>query len=457
MITLGSNLRTEDERDRMTVAVGYTPGMGEALGAKVAEGFKMTTTRLLADEIRVSQAEREAYGNLPLGETLNRMADPIAGTGVPGEEPQLEREVQYTTADYEKSPYFRKGIKWQDGWSEVRARVMAEDFDDRRYREELLKRRAPAAGLGEQVLGFGASMLGNLADPINFIPMAAGIKGATLAASVGRAAAEGALGTALADAIVIPDLKARGEDLGFADAVADVAMGAALGGLLGGAGYGISKALDGLSARRAKLVDKTINQTAKEIGIDPIAQKMPADFENILDMKVWDGKAPGSAARAADAISMGTKVGSEVMTPENFLEAKLGARTNITGVERQELHNMLESAIDSVSDGRAVDLGEALKESDFYKKLPQEVQSSISTAIAEPERFAPALERAADIDKAISEPVELLEAKRIQEEGRMLPAEEEGMMAAEAVEKQVDSYEQNGLQIAECVWGVTDA
>jgi hypothetical protein len=50
-----------------------------------------------------------------------------------------------------------------------------------------------------------------------------------------------ALSNAAVDAVVLPSLKARGDDIGFADFALDMVFGAALGGLFSGAGYGMSK------------------------------------------------------------------------------------------------------------------------------------------------------------------------------------------------------------------------
>lgn len=50
---------------------------------------------------------------------------------------------------------------------------------------------------------------------------------------------EGAAGALLSDALTLPDLAARGEDVGFVDVMLDTAFGASLGGGLGALGGGI--------------------------------------------------------------------------------------------------------------------------------------------------------------------------------------------------------------------------
>lgn len=443
-LTLPGSLRVEDERDILTTAVGYVPTMGEALGAKVREGFDMTTTRMLSDEMRVGAAERKAYGET--AQDYMRQASMMGGIDIPGFEREPSKVVRYNKADYEASPYFRKGVAWQDGWSEQRARIMAEDYDDRRYRKELLERRDPVAGLGEQVLGFGASLLGNLPDPINLIPFGAGVKGATLAATVGRASLEGAIGTAVADAIVVPDLKSRGEDVGFADAVSDVLAGAVLGGILGGAGYGISRSLDRLAERRASKEASVVNQSLRELGVD-VPERVSPDtaMGDALNMRTWDGVAPDSAADAASLVDMGTG--------ENFVEAKLALRTNLGSVERAEAAKLLESAIDDVAEGRAASVGEALRETDLYRKMPEEVRNAINAEVERVDPVVPPLERAAELEMATAD-IETVQAMR--EQGLVLPEEEVALREVDAAEAEVAVYEEKGLEIAECLWGAAD-
>ena len=96
--------------------------------------------------------------------------------------------------------------------------------------------------LGRKAAGLVVGLLANLPDPINLIPVVgAAAKGAGLAKSVMHGAKAGALGTALADAVIFPVANERGEDFGIFDAAMDLAFGAVLGGFFGAGGYGLRR------------------------------------------------------------------------------------------------------------------------------------------------------------------------------------------------------------------------
>ncbi|MBQ9406624.1 MAG: hypothetical protein IJU37_07825, partial [Desulfovibrio sp.] len=153
--------------------------------------------------------------------------------------------------------WFREGIEYTDAMTPTRARILAENFDLRRYRETIVAAGDEAFALPTRALGFGAMLLGGLPDPINLIPFSGGMKGAKAAVSAslqsGKSAAtaglvaglktgavEGALGGAASMGLTMPDLAAKGEDIGFADVGHGLIMSAALGSLFGAAGGGLA-------------------------------------------------------------------------------------------------------------------------------------------------------------------------------------------------------------------------
>lgn len=249
-----------------------TSSLGEYLEAKTSEGFDWTTLRKSIDEAAVERREADAYGlSLGGGEFLDLDTK--------------ERASQYMDEkDWLRSPYFRPTIKFEP-MTRVKAQYLAEEYDRRRARDEVIRRSPDSTG--RALLGFGASLLGNLPDPINLLP---GVGGAAKAAGFGKAflrgAGEAVFETALVDAALIPDLQARGEDVGFMDAVADVAFGSVLGGLAGVGGHW-------LEGRREARMHATVEQRAAvgralDIALDdmrrgqsPDVSPLREDLENV--------------------------------------------------------------------------------------------------------------------------------------------------------------------------------
>ena len=228
----------------------WRPAYGEWLGAQVGAGFGRTTTAraLEAADIAVAEADagendaawmlRRAAAGMGdgMGEALNAALDfaNAKGAGAP-------HAHAMTEADWKASPWYRKEIPFRPDMTETRARIMAENFDHRRYRDALIARGAEVYnGVGDMALGFGAMLLGGMPDPVNLLSLGGGMAAASRAATLGGAmragakagATEGALFTAVADAIVLPDLATRGEDAEFADFALDTIAGALLGGAL---------------------------------------------------------------------------------------------------------------------------------------------------------------------------------------------------------------------------------
>ena len=174
----------------------------------------------------------------------------VARAGRMHAEPEPAHTHAMTEADWKASPWYRKEIPFRPDMTETRARIMAENFDHRRYRDALIARGAEVYnGVGDMALGFGAMLLGGMPDPVNLLSLGGGMAAASRAATLGGAmragakagAAEGALFSAVADAIVLPDLATRGEDVEFADFALDTIAGALLGGVFGAAGGALAR------------------------------------------------------------------------------------------------------------------------------------------------------------------------------------------------------------------------
>lgn len=238
---------------------GAPPGYGEWLSAQVAAGFDRTTSARFMEAADIARAEagagesdaawmlRRAAAGMgdEMGEALTDALD-FSGAkdaGAPHTHALTER-------DWKASPWYRKEIPYRPDMTPTRARIMAENFDERRRRDRLIAAGSERYdGLGNMALGFGASLLGSLPDPVNFIPFGGGLKAARTAGSLGKAvlagaragAVEGAVSTALADAVVLPDLASRGEDVGFADLALDVLAGGVLGSVFGAGGGALAR------------------------------------------------------------------------------------------------------------------------------------------------------------------------------------------------------------------------
>ena len=217
----------------------------EFLGENVKYGFD--TTPLISSTLQEAEIEKRerAAGEY---DYLSRHWDPLAG----GERPVNPHVM--TEEEWKASEWYRENINfsaYKDLMTPSRAQVMAEKYDERRFREQVLS--AGGDGVGRTVAGFGAMMLGGLPDPINLIPFGAGATQARTAAiaagAMGKSAVRaglvqgaktgaiaGTLGGATSAAIAFPRLADEGEELGWADFFLTTGMSGALGGILGGIG-----------------------------------------------------------------------------------------------------------------------------------------------------------------------------------------------------------------------------
>ncbi|MDE7064735.1 MAG: hypothetical protein K2O70_04605, partial [Desulfovibrionaceae bacterium] len=261
---LPGTLSVMSPRDLARAAVEAAPGTGAWLKAQVEQGFDRTTTGRVMEEYAIMEAEKEegvwdeAYAR---GQATREFTGPFAGLEPPAHKHAMSEE------EWKNSPWHIPTAKYRPDMTRTRARIMKENYDRRRYLESVTARGDETATLGMKALGFGASLIGSLPDPVNFIPFANGMKAASAGRGALRGMIEGAAGTAVVDAVVLPDLISKGEDLGFADALLDIIFGAALGGALGGIGGYVG-------TRRRAGVERMLREQGAADG-DALARDLP--------------------------------------------------------------------------------------------------------------------------------------------------------------------------------------
>ena len=127
------------ERDVLEGWQARKPEYGEFMGAAVADAFERTTTSAVMTEGKVQEAEEAAYGeNAPFRYAVTDSAIGFSPelAGLPNNNTRMEKG--WTQAEYKASPHFREKVQWQDGWTEARAQIYAEDYDKREARQMLL-------------------------------------------------------------------------------------------------------------------------------------------------------------------------------------------------------------------------------------------------------------------------------------------------------------------------------
>lgn len=247
-------------------------GFGEYLGAKLQSGFDFSIAGR-ATEALTSPSER--FGPLP--QDTSREDAAAMGSAVDNR--------RLTEDEWRKLKLDRPGLEFSGGGTVEYETARTRVYDDRRYRDSIIARYQ--GGLPGQVAGFGAAMLGGLPSPENFVPFVGpSVRAAmvtrmgTIGGRAGVGALDASIGTALADAIVLPDLARRGEDVGAADFALDLALGAVTGGLLG-TGAGVLARRADARARQEMLATTSravrLDGLERQAGALEIAQRALAD------------------------------------------------------------------------------------------------------------------------------------------------------------------------------------
>ena len=326
------------------------PSRSEYLGANVEQGFERTTTGRVKEETEIMEAERRE-GTLDEEYRLNEQL--LLGQGMAPEDVGMTHSRAMSKESWEASSYYRKGMEYRPDMTETRARIMAENYDQRRYRDQVVAAGDEAYGMLTRGLGFGAMLIGSLPDPINFIPFAGGAAKAQAAiraaaksglgaatragafAGMKAGAIEGAVGNAVVDTMVLPDLAARGEDVGFTDLMLDTVFGAVIGAGLGSAGGALSGYVGG---KRLAKIDEMLRIVSER-------EKTAAEFGT-----------PDNGF-----LSRFGQNDTDVRLPRND-DADV-ARAGMTGIDKRDATRAVEKALDDITEGRPVDVGPVLRES----------------------------------------------------------------------------------------------
>ncbi len=316
-------------------AKAWRPSYREWLSAQFEEGVDHTTVARLLEDNNIGEAEAAA-GESDAAWMLRRAADDDdfqlgdALDFIGAKKADAPHAHALSETDWKSSPWYRKEIPFRPDMTPTRARLMAENFDRRRFRERLLARGDEIYnGPGDMALGFGATLLGSIADPVSFIPFGGGVA-ARGAGTLGRAlwagarsgVVNGAASAALVDGLILPDLASRGEDVAFSELVLDTLAGGVLGLVFGAAG--------GLFAHRAARRRGTADATPARL-----AEAAPAPEPTPFEVS------PDAARNAeADLLRQGWAAG-----------------------DRRAVADAAALGMEDLADGRPVDVAAALRES----------------------------------------------------------------------------------------------
>jgi len=362
-------LLTETEEDIANRSKLRETPLGEYLGAKVRTGADQTLLATGLEAVALDVAERGSLGEF----------QPIFF----GEEPDLPKAI--SKEEYQSSEWFRDKVPWFEGMTEVRAKTYAENFDTREYRDSLIERSPFGLRSG---LGFGATVLGSLIDPVNYIPFLGAANRARLAGSLGvvggRAATgaiEATIGTAVTDPIIMHSLQGEGYDFGWEDMALDILVGGVAGGLLGTGGGLLEKrkmATD-LARRRITMVEREKLGRALEATVSADGE---ANVKGILDDDTVEiiGAKMTPPEEAARAIPEQEKVDrwrvadspkpAEAPKPENIADT-------------MAIHPDEDEFIHALDDARVLDAHESsdLRWADKEVEAAQKYETGLFTAI----------------------------------------------------------------------------
>ncbi len=239
-----------------------TPG-GQYLGAMMAEGF---------------------WSSLPgQGIAAFRVPDDdVAVVATRGGPVRVREQAAPVMSKFEwtRSPWYREGLPFDDRMSEGRAAALARIYDENLYRRQLIA-RGPE-GFGWRALGFGAALVGSLPDPVNYVPIFGPAFRAAAVARAGRvmgnvltSAGEAAIGTAATEPFILGGRRNFGDDVGWADAVMDIAMAATIGAGLGG----LHSAFSWRASRRAAIGDQAAALDRLDLAARDLAAQRPLDMQ----------------------------------------------------------------------------------------------------------------------------------------------------------------------------------
>lgn len=242
-------------------------------------------------EVAISAQAMEMLENAP--DDLNRYySDRRSWARVKGLQPQVKAEdylPRYGPEEFEAMGFtVHEKIEFDDDGklSLPRFSIRTEAYEANQADAAAME--AMPAG----ILSFGAQIGGGLAasigDPINLIPFGGAIskakslnqagklsKGAIMGQAVKTGVVDGALSTAVVDAISFPYANEWGADLGLTDALADIAIGGAFGGLFGTLGGAVELHSYRMAETHLNASIKTISDMERGLAPDVEAALAP--------------------------------------------------------------------------------------------------------------------------------------------------------------------------------------
>jgi hypothetical protein len=275
------NPRPMDKTELADFLSGGEPETMEYFKANVSDGFDNSTLGVAYDKLKETFADPSIKASdKQAQENINAYYEKRKPEVVDEASPQLKT---FSVDDWKKSEHFREGIQFQDGWSEGRAKYLAQSFDERKQRDFILERgrNSDKTMFGSGLVG---QMVGGLPDPINLIPFGgtAG-KGAKIGEKLLRAGIEGAAGNLAVSAVTRPYWERRGTDSDFQDYVNDVFIGGAMGSGFGLLGHGVSKVKE--RRANANLKERQVMGQAGSQAVDAMAKGEDFDPSQVPGLK----------------------------------------------------------------------------------------------------------------------------------------------------------------------------
>lgn len=314
------NLRPMDKTETAEFLSSGEPETLEYFKANVSDGFDNSTLGVGLDVVKeaVASTPDKRASDEQAQENINAYYEKRQPRVVDPESPQLPKK--YTVDDYKKSEHYRDGVEFQDGWSEERAKYLAESYDQRKVREQTIDIGAKS----DKTMwgsGLAGQMVGGLPDPINFIPFGgAASKGARIGEKLIRGAVEGAVGNLAVSSITRPYYEKRGVDSDFQDYVNDTFIGGALGGGFATAGHAMSL------RKGAKLKERAQMGKAADAATDAIISGDELD----LNSKVQGMNEAIREMRSIPEVMKSERVELEVSKLEELGISREEAHTSIT-------------------------------------------------------------------------------------------------------------------------------
>lgn len=261
---------------------GGEPSDLEFFKANIEDGFANTSVGVALEAFKenFNAIPEERASKEQAQENIRAFYEKREAKVVDPSSPQL---TKYSVAQWKESEFFRPGINFQEGWSEERAKYMAESFDERKERELMMTN--PDGLLSKRGgIGMIGQIVGSLPDPINYIPFGGqASKGAKVAEKLARGAVEGAVGNLAVAAVARPFYEERGTEATYQDYLNDLWIGGVMGGGFAGLGHSYSK----IKERRANvgLNERATLAKAGDAAIEANLRGEDLDLSQVPDLQ----------------------------------------------------------------------------------------------------------------------------------------------------------------------------